>query len=286
MDSDADFTTADGGEGRVRARSVRLKGHEFARQAPPRPDFAVCFNSGVGTLAIALVRHWLETLEELLLLQVPVLFTCFSAKERKGEEFVIHQLYKARVLVDFLENPLKPKPGDMPVGYRKKADCPANVDEVERDEERRLCSTFLWWVQGSELSPEELRQVSTVTAPNTLKELTCSFALQGAWKGWLEALKTGSKDVGVIALEGLAVSSENPAVARAFGKIVRKVVEAIVAYTKKHGVHPEARPCIERMMFAKVRAAAGEQVSDADILEMVRTTIDEEHGELLPRTEG
>jgi len=286
MDGTGDLAPADGGDGKVQARSVRLKGHEWARQSPPKPDFAVCFNSGVGTLAIALARHWLETVEELLKLDVPVLFTCFGEKERKGEEFIIHQLFKARVLLGSRENPLKPMPVDKPVGYRKMANLPANVDAVERDDETRICNTMLWWVQGSELGPGELHEVATVSGQDALKQLTCSFALQGAWKGWLEALKTGSKEVGVIALESFAASSENATVAKALTKIAKHVIEAIVVYTRRHGVNPEARPCIERLMFAKVRAQLGPDMDDATILDSVQRTVDEEHGELLPRQES
>jgi len=283
MAGDTDAAAADGGAGKVQARSVRLKGHDWARQKPPRPDFVVCFNSGIGTLSVALVKHWLATIEEMLLLDVPVLFTCFSAKERKGEEFIIHQLYKARVLVDFRENPIRPLPQDKPVGYRKKEVMPANIDAVEPDTDQRICSAFLWWVQGSELSPVELRAVSSTNAPDALRQLTVSFALQGAWKGWMEALRSGTKDVGGIALEGFAVASENAMAAKAFAKIAKQVIEAIVVYTRRHGVHPDARPCIERIMFAKVRALVDAEVADADILETVRQTVDEEHGELLPR---
>jgi len=283
MNADTEATAADGGDGRVQARSVRLKGHEWARQRPPRPDFVVCFNSGIGTLSIALVRHWLETIEELLLLDVPVLFTCFGQKERKGEEFIIHQLYKARVLADSRENPLRPLPEDKPLGYRNREAVPAGLDAVEPDSDRRVCNTHLWWVQGSELGPEALREASRSSVPEALKQLTCSFAVQGAWRGWLEALRGGSRDVGGAALESLAAASENAAVAKAFARMARQVIEAIVVYTKKHGVHPDARPSIERIMFAKVRALLGEDVADADILETVRKTVDEEHGQLLPR---
>lgn len=286
MDADTDAVPADGADGRVQARSVRLKGHDYARQKPPRPDFAVCFNSGIGTLSIALVKHWLETVEELLLLDVPVLFTCFSQKEQKGEDFIIGQLYKARVLAGFRENPLRPLPEDKPVGYRKKETVPAAVDAVEKDSDQRICSTFAWWVQGSELSPEELRAVSSTSGPEALRQLTANFALQGAWRGWLEALRGGTKEVGRIALESFAAATENPVIAKAFTKMAKQVIEAVVIYTRKHGVHPDARPCIERIMFAKVRALLGEDVADADILETVRQTVDEEHGKLLPRQEG
>lgn len=283
MDVDADAFAADGGDGRVQVRSVRLKGHEWARQEPTRPDFAVCFNSGIGTLSIALTRHWLETIEELLLLDVPVLFTCFSQKERKGEELIIHQLYKARVLLDFQENPLKPAPEDRPAGYRKKTDVPASVDAIERDDDQRICNAVVWWVQGSELAPAALREVSTIAAPGALKQLTCSFALQGAWRGWMEALKSGTRDVGGIALESFAAASENPMVAKAFAKIAKRIIEAIVAYTRRYALHHEARPCIERILFAKARIVLGEGVDDAELMESVRKTVDEEHGELLPR---
>mmetsp|Transcript_62757 Transcript_62757/g.125802 ORF Transcript_62757/g.125802 Transcript_62757/m.125802 type:complete len:274 (-) Transcript_62757:43-864(-) len=242
MDADTDAIAADGGDGRVQARSVRLKGHDWARQKPPPPDFVVCFNSGIGTLSIALVKHWLETVEEMLLLDVPVLFTCFSAKERKGEEFIIHQLYKARVLVESRENPIRPLPTDKPVGYMKKETVPAAVDAVEKDDDQRICSTFAWWVKGSELGPEELRAVSSTQAPEALQQLTCSFALQGAWKGWLEALRGGTQEVGRIALESFSAASENAVIAKAFSKMAKQIIEAVVIYTRKHGVHPEARP--------------------------------------------
>merc|ERR1719401_3264156 len=157
---------ADAGEGRVRARGVRLKGHDWARQAPQPPDFAVLFNSGIGTLALTLVRHWLATVEALLSLSVPVLFTCFSEKERRGEEYVLRQLFKARVLVDFLENPLRPELEDTPVGYTTRAGHGTqnvdSMDKIERDDDRRICNTHVWWACGSELPPAELSKVCTV----------------------------------------------------------------------------------------------------------------------------
>mmetsp|Transcript_62772 Transcript_62772/g.177044 ORF Transcript_62772/g.177044 Transcript_62772/m.177044 type:complete len:442 (-) Transcript_62772:29-1354(-) len=275
---------ADGGRGRVFARGVCLKGHELARErAEPPPSFAVCFNSGVGTLALPLVRHWLETLEELLRLGMPVLFTCFSEKEKKGEDFIIREMFKARVLVDFMENPLRPEAGDKLVGYQKKAGVPSSIDEIERDDDTRICNTFVWWAHGSLLSSSELCEVATVNCPQTLKGLCQTFALKGAYKGWLASLNKGDKGVGAIALESFSAALENPAVAKVFAKLAKLVIGAIVQYTRRHGLHPDARPCVERIMVAKVRIQLGDGIDEADVLETVNQAIDDEHGSLLPR---
>mmetsp|Transcript_39945 Transcript_39945/g.92682 ORF Transcript_39945/g.92682 Transcript_39945/m.92682 type:complete len:112 (+) Transcript_39945:437-772(+) len=107
--------------------------------------------------------------------------------------------------------------------------------------------------------------------------------MQGAWKGWLEALRSGTREVGLVSLESLAAASENKVVAQALSKIAKQVVEAVVSFTRRHGLDSAARPCIERIMFAKVRGLLGVDVLDEEIMETVRQTVDEEHGDILPR---
>ena len=59
----------------------------------------------MGTLSLSVTKPWLETLAAVLQRDVPVLFTCFGAEEQKGEDFLLRQILKARVLLNFRENP-------------------------------------------------------------------------------------------------------------------------------------------------------------------------------------
>merc|ERR1712048_874059 len=115
-----------------------------------------------------------------------------------------------------------------------------------------------------------------------LKELTQNFAIQGAHRGWTEALNAGAKEVGAIAVESFAVATENPEVRRVLAKFGKRIIDSVVEYTRRCGQHPEARTVVERLMMAKVQAAAGELVDDAGIQEIVRRTLDDEYGNLLP----
>ena len=281
MDAGEDFAPADGGAGRVRSLGVGLTGHEWAQRAPRQPDFAVCLNSGIGTLALSLVRRWLETVEHLLGLDVPVLFTCFGEKERQGEDLILRQLFRANVLVDFADNPLKPLPEDRPAFYNREVHVPAAIDRIEADGEARVCNAVAWWAWGSALPPEALAEARASGVPRALKELAQAFAIKGAHQGWTEALSSGGRDVGGVALEMLAAALEHPAVAKGLARIHRRVTEAVLSYAKRHGPHPDARACIELLLFAKVRAALGEEVGDDAIRETVRQTIEAEYGSVL-----
>ncbi|CAL1156532.1 unnamed protein product [Cladocopium goreaui] len=164
---------------RVEVESARLQGHEWIQKDGLCPDLVVCFNSGIGTLSVSITKPWLLTVAALLKLDVPILFTCFGLKERKGEEFLLRGLFKARVLVDFLENPFRQRPGDRPGCYRSLEEESLSAPEGEAE----LCNAQLWWAQGSQLSAEELDQVA-LKAPKVLEELTQSYALQvwcGSW---------------------------------------------------------------------------------------------------------
>lgn len=280
MHNSEGFATADGGLGRVQAQGVCLKGHEWAKQAPCSPDFVVVFNSGVGTMALALVRHWLETLEALLGLNVPILFTCFSVKERRGEELLLQQLFKARVLAGFFDNLLKPHAEDKPIGYVRQMDLPPSVDVIESDTESRLCNAVVWWAKGSHLSRVKLHNVTLVQAPEVLKNLIQTFALK-AFKGWLATLKDAKQNIGDVVLENLAVATENPTVAKLFARQSKLIVGVIVKYVQRVGQHPLARPCVERILFAAVRPKAEASVPDKIIWESVHSMIDEQYGDAL-----
>merc|ERR1712137_1507617 len=142
-------------------------------------------------------------------LSVPILFTCFGEKEKKGEEFILRQLFKACVLVDFCHNPWTPEPTDRLVGYTRQDEAFSDTDE-----EARLCNAIIWWACGSTLSRSDLATVAETTAPQALKELAQRFTVQGAHKGWTEMLKLGDKNVGRVALENFSAALENPGIAR------------------------------------------------------------------------
>ena len=95
--------------GAGRASSVRIAAHSGTlhslRADIGGPDAAVLFNSGIGTLLWPLVEPWLPTMVQLLALDVPVLLSCFNAREAYGEELVLKQM-QARVLTAAAINPL------------------------------------------------------------------------------------------------------------------------------------------------------------------------------------
>ena len=98
--------SVDGGQ----ASSVRIVAHSgtlhsLRADAVARPDAAVLFNSGIGTLLWPLVETWLPTMVQLLALDVPVLLSCFNAREAYGEALILKQL-QARVLAAAALNPL------------------------------------------------------------------------------------------------------------------------------------------------------------------------------------
>ncbi|CAJ1450301.1 unnamed protein product, partial [Effrenium voratum] len=135
----------------VEVQGLRLQGHEFTQQSPDRPDLAVCFNSGVGTLALTIASPWLPTLAALLKLDVPLLFTSFGPQERKGEDFILKQLFQAQVLVDVLENPFRQMPEDRP-------GCYSTLEEDLSGDGEHLCNAQIWWARGSQLPAKELDQ--------------------------------------------------------------------------------------------------------------------------------
>lgn len=293
MDDLGGQIVADGGLGRVHASGVRLKGHDWARQALSdsgseaerrwrQPDLVVLFNSGIGTLTLGLVRHWLETVEEILRLSVPVLFTCFSKKEMVGEELILRQLFKAQVLVDFLDNPLKSAPGDMPPSYGDRAERQAQLDEIEpRDgDSARICNHVVWWARGSSLSSQELHEASTITGLKLLKSLTQQYAIK-QHTTWIQVVATQGRNVGGSALEMLSAASEHPQIVRLLARHTAKLTNAVVAYTNRHGKHIEARPCLERVILASVLAKNPDLDADA-VRESVDLVCDEKLGPACP----
>jgi len=278
----SEIVPADGGKARVCARQICLKGHEWAKRAPTPPDFAVCFNSGIGTLTLPLVRPWLETVEELLRLSVPVLFTCFSSKERNGEDLIIRQAFQACVLVDFLSNPLRPEPSDEPVrdtGKQTRVELSPTVLALEPNDEPRVCSAIVWWAWGSRLSSDELHEVSTTACPKLLKALAAQFALKGHIV-WVATLAEHSRGAAQMALEMLSAATENREMARVLSKKTQIICSGIAGYTRKHGQHPEALPCVERLVDAKFRAKFSD-LSEEDIREAVRQFIALQYGDVL-----
>lgn len=190
-------------------------------------------------------------------------------------------VFKAGVLVDFLENPLRPLPSDRPEHAVKKAQVSAAVDAVEKDTDVRLCNAMVWWARGSKHSAAELKAAAEVSGLQVLKELAQSFAAKGAYKGWAEALNSGSKEVGRIALENFAAALESPVVARGLAKIAKGIIDAIMQHTKRHGQSVEARQCVERLLFAKVQAALGADVDASVVRETVEQTVEEQYGSWL-----
>jgi len=268
---------ASGSSGQVHIRSARRLGHEFARDEAAA-DFAVLFNSGIGTLSLPLVRHWLPTVGELLRLDIPVLFTCFGQKERQGEAIMLRQVFQAVVLADFAENPFAPQRGDNPEQRVRKAQMPETLDAIEVDTDVRRCNAIVWWAKGSQLPVEELAAVASERGLRVLEEFAQSFAAKGAYKGWAEALSSGSREVGRLALENFAAALAHPAVAQGLAKISKSITDAIRQHVLRHGQNKLARTCVERLLFAKVKAQLPED-TDAEVLrETVRETVQEQHG--------
>jgi len=293
MDDLGGCIPADGGLGRVQACGVRLKGHEWVHQPPPdseseadrrrrQPDFVVLFNSGVGSLTLGLVRHWLETVADVLQLSVPVLFTCFSEKEMAGEDLMVRQLFKAKVLVDFLDNPLKSAPGDAPPSYGDREDRQARLDQIEpRDgDSANICNHVVWWAQGSTLTSEELHEAATVSGMKLLKSLTQHYAVK-QHPLWIQIVGTQGQSVGGAALEMLSAASEHPQIVRLLARQQTKLTNAVVSYTKRHGTHVEARPCLERVLLAMVLAKMPD-LDPAMARESVQQIIDEKLGPARP----
>lgn len=79
--------------------------HSMA-EASVAPDLAVMGNSGIGTLLWPLVEQWLPTVLRLLELDVPLLCTCYNAREAEGERVVLQGCFRARLLASHWVNPL------------------------------------------------------------------------------------------------------------------------------------------------------------------------------------
>ncbi|CAK9033640.1 Hypothetical protein (Fragment) [Durusdinium trenchii] len=240
----------------VEVEGVRLKGHEWMMQSPAQPDLVVCFNSGIGTLSLSITKPWLPTVAALLKLDAPVLFTSFGAKERKGEDFLLRGLFKAGVLVDFLENPFRQRPEDRPGCYRSLEDelladaRGAEGAQGAEGEGVNLCNAQVWWARGSELPEEELLKVA-LKAPKVLEELTQNYALQGAYKSWIVALTKGNRRVGESALENFEAAFKHADVLRALAKLGKRIAEAMAAFVRRHGPHPLAKQCVKEVLLAK-----------------------------------
>ena len=92
------------GSGLLRARNGAL--HCVLTERPDeKPDAAVLFNSGIGTLLWPLVNQWLPTVIRLLQLDVPLLCTCFNVCELEGERQVFEQTFGATALTEARPNP-------------------------------------------------------------------------------------------------------------------------------------------------------------------------------------
>ncbi|CAL1149738.1 unnamed protein product [Cladocopium goreaui] len=265
---------------RVEVESARLQGHEWIQKDGLCPDLVVCFNSGIGTLSLSITKPWLLTVAALLKLDVPILFTCFGLKERKGEEFLLRGLFKARVLVDFLENPFRQRPGDRPGCYRSLEEESLSAPEGEAE----LCNAQLWWAQGSQLSAEELDQVA-LKAPKVLEELTQSYALQGAHRSWILALKEGNRRVGEAAVENFQIAFNNVDVLRALSKFAKHIADAMVSFIRRHGPHPKAKQCVGKILLAKVRRMLPEGHDDQELSEAVTERMREDYADVFGTAE-
>lgn len=71
----------------VRALSGTM--HGAADVGQERPNAIVLFNSGIGTLLWPLVEAWLPSVASMLLLDVPILCTCFNEREAEGCVLVV-----------------------------------------------------------------------------------------------------------------------------------------------------------------------------------------------------
>lgn len=95
------------------------------------------------------------------------------------------------------------RPGDRP-------GCYASLEELEGG---GTINERLWWARGSELSAVEMNE-KLLKLPKLLEELTQSYAVQGAYKGWLLALRKGNRLVGEAALENFQAAFRNDEVLR------------------------------------------------------------------------
>ena len=121
--------------------------------------------------------------------------------------------------------------------------------------------------------------------PKLLEELTQSYAVQGAYKGWLLALTSGNRRVGEAALENFQAAFGKEEVLRGLAKLGKQLAEAICSFVRRHGPHPLACGCVETILVAKVqRSAPG--VAREDLLQAVRETMREEYAELFGEKRG
>jgi len=195
---------------------------------------------------------------------------------------MVRQLFKAKVLVDFLDNPLKSAPGDAPPSYGDREDRQARLDQIEpRDgDSANICNHVVWWAQGSTLTSEELHEAATVSGMKLLKSLTQHYAVK-QHPLWIQIVGTQGQSVGGAALEMLSAASEHPQIVRLLARQQTKLTNAVVSYTKRHGTHVEARPCLERVLLAMVLAKMPD-LDPAMARESVQQIIDEKLGPARP----
>eukprot|EP00434_Breviolum_minutum_P016616 symbB.v1.2.014649.t1/scaffold1063.1/size201213/4 len=259
-------------EDTIQVESARLQGHEWMLREDVRaPDLVVCFNSGIGTLSLSITKPWLLTVAAVLKLDVPVLFTSFGIKEQKGEDFLLRGLFKAHVLVDFQENPFRQRPEDRP-------GCYGSLEESLSGDNGDLCNSHIWWAAGSELPEEELNEVA-LKAPKLLEELTQNYALQGAHRSWIVALKEGNQRVGEAAMVNFQVALQNPAVLRVLAKFAKHIADAMVIFVRRYGPHPMARKCVEEVLLSKVRNTLPAGLNEEDLREAVRERLREDYAD-------
>ena len=91
----------------VIARALSGTLHVAADARASRPNAIVLFNSGIGTLIWPLVEAWLPSIAAMLILDVPILCTCFNNREASGEEMVLgQQAFETATLMPSRKNPL------------------------------------------------------------------------------------------------------------------------------------------------------------------------------------
>jgi hypothetical protein len=116
----------------------------------PAPDVVFCINSGMGTLPAPLVAPWLPTLDALLCLGTPTLFSCFNRHEAAGEAALL-PLLGAEVLLSYSTPnsmahalPLELiATADVPARASPSADADADADALAELAARAAASTAL-----------------------------------------------------------------------------------------------------------------------------------------------
>ena len=175
------------------------------------------------------MEAWLPSISAMLQLNVPILLTCFHEGEAEGEQIVLENTFKARVLVPSTRNPFAHvtpleavasggvnAPDEVGLAERvAEAAASASVARVrvvpknadlasgsstcapngtEHPDPEALSNSFVWWICGSSLAPSELDGSAQERAAGVVRGCAKMFALKqmDSWLACLDADATSA----------------------------------------------------------------------------------------------